>query len=140
MILSCWILILKPFFSRLNWWITNGSCFEDENFNLEFNWNNFFKKDWGKIKCYSLGSWKRFCSLKDGNWRGSHVHAWRDWYPVCFEMDWVRYWEREYKASFEFQILSSDFGLSQLHFKFLPFECSLCNSGSNFRIMLAKPW
>ena len=33
--------------------------------------------------------------LKDGDWRGSHNNARRDWYPFDFEMDWVRYCEGE---------------------------------------------
>ena len=36
--------------------------------------------------------------LKDGNWRGSQVHAGQDLYPVYLEMDWVRYCEGKFKT------------------------------------------
>ena len=36
--------------------------------------------------------------LKDSKWGGLNVHAGRDWHPVYFEIDWVRYCEEELQS------------------------------------------
>ena len=69
-----------------NWRITNNSYCK-LNTKTGVNWNSFFKK---------IDLWNTSGLLIDGDWRGSHVHAGRDWYPVYFEMDWFRYCEVEF--------------------------------------------
>ena len=42
----------------------------------------------------------RLVSWKMAIEEGPHVHAGLDWYPVYFEMDWVRYCEGEFQNTF----------------------------------------
>ena len=55
------------------------------------------KKIEKKENVTSLARGKMSVLLKDDKWRGSNVHAGRDWYPVHFGMDWVRYCEGEWE-------------------------------------------
>ena len=46
--------------------------------------------------CFHWGGGRGGGVGRGGFSRGSHVHARRDWHPVYFEMDWVRYCEGEF--------------------------------------------
>ena len=76
-----------------NWWITNISYFEYQNIRLEVNWNRFFEKIEEKKNVTPIARGNMSAMVKDGGWRGLHVHAGRNWYSVYFDMDLVRYCE-----------------------------------------------